>query len=267
MGLLKKILGRGRRKEEKPALGKPGARAYAVGDIHGRLDLLEILLARIEADVASREDRETVIVFLGDLIDRGPDSAGVVERLSTFQPDYAETVFLAGNHEELMLRILEGDTKPLRQWLRYGGAECVESYGVSTEELLKQTRQGALEMLRAHVPSAHLGFLRSMEDTFRFGEYLFVHAGIRPGVSLEEQSLTDLRWIREPFLSHDDQHGFMVVHGHTIVDQVEERFNRIAIDTGAYNSGVLTALAVEDDRRWYLSGDLDDGMETLFAAQ
>lgn len=267
MGLLKKILGRKRSVEEKPSAGRPGARAYAIGDIHGRLDLLDVLLARIEADVAGREEKETVIVFLGDLIDRGPDSAGVVERLRTFRPDYAETVFLAGNHEELMLRILEGDTKPLRQWLRYGGAECVESYGVNTEELLKLTRQGALELLRTKVPPSHIGFLRDMKDTFRFGEYLFVHAGIRPGVSLEDQTLTDLRWIREPFLSHDEQHGFVVVHGHTIVDQVEERCNRIAIDTGAYNSGVLTALAVEDDRRWYLAGSIDGDVETLFAAQ
>ena len=267
MSFLKKIFGRGRSGEANSVFGRPNARAYAIGDIHGRLDLLDVLLQRIERDLAGREARDTILVFLGDLIDRGPESAGVVERLRSFDPPYAKAVFLAGNHEELLLRILEGDTRPLQQWLKYGGAECAESYGVNVAELLRLPRRDALDLLRSKVPSAHLTFLREMQDSYQFGEYLFVHAGIRPGVAIEAQSRADLRWIREPFLSHSQQHGFMVVHGHTIVDEVEEHGNRIAIDTGAYNSGILTALAIEDDRRWYLSGELGQEEERLAAAQ
>ena len=217
--------------------------------------------------MAGRESRETILVFLGDLIDRGPDSAGVVERLRAYDPPFARTIFLTGNHEELMLRVLEGDTRPLQQWLKYGGAECVESYGVDVAELLGLPRREALDLLRSRVPAAHLTFLRDMKDSYRFGDYLFVHAGVRPGVSLDEQSRNDLRWIREPFLSHGQPHDLMIVHGHTIVDEVEEHGNRIAIDTGAYASGVLTALAIEDDRRWYLSGTLPAEEEALYAAQ
>ncbi|MEA3032392.1 MAG: serine/threonine protein phosphatase 1, partial [Sphingomonadales bacterium] len=111
----------------------------------------------------------------------------------------------------------------------------------------------ALTLLRAHVPRGHIEFLESFGDTFSFGDYLFVHAGIRPGIGLDDQARRDLRWIREPFLSDAKEHGFVVVHGHTIVPDVEERPNRIGIDTGAYRSGILTALAVEDEERWYLS--------------
>src|SRR5688572_26357995 len=239
--------------------GKPGARAYAVGDIHGRLDLLDMLLARIEADIAARPPKRTFIVFLGDLIDRGPESAGVVERLRTYRPSRAKPIFLTGNHEEVLLRMLAGEKNILPSWLKFGGVQCAQSYGLDPVALQRLDEEAALQLLQAKVPRAHREFLESFADTFRFGDYLFVHAGIRPGVALEEQDRFDLRWIREPFLSDAKTHGLMVVHGHTIVERVEERPNRIAIDTGAYHSGVLTALAVEDQQRWYLStgpGDL-----------
>jgi serine/threonine protein phosphatase 1 len=253
MGLLRK-LSRGLIGGQGTApRGKDGARAYAVGDIHGRLDLLEGILARIEADIASRPPRRNFIVFLGDLIDRGSDSAGVVERLRTYRPADARPVFLAGNHEEVLLRMLGGDATILPSWLKFGGAECAQSYGLVPDSLRLLEEKAALQLLRAKVPPAHRQFLESFGDTFRFGDYLFVHAGIRPGVGIEQQDRHDLRWIRDPFLSDTKEHGVMVVHGHTIVSQVEERPNRIAIDTGAYHSGVLTALAVEDDRRWYLA--------------
>ncbi|MFL6858132.1 MAG: metallophosphoesterase family protein [Allosphingosinicella sp.] len=233
--------------------GKAGARAYAVGDIHGRLDLLEALLARIEADIAAREPRRNFIVFLGDLIDRGAESAGVVERLRTYRPRHARPVFLGGNHEEVLLQILGGDAAIIADWMKFGGAECAASYGVDVDRLRRMEESEALELLRGAVPRAHVDFIASFGDTFSFGDYVFVHAGIRPGVALEAQDRRDLRWIREPFLSDAKEHGFMVVHGHTIVDEAEERPNRIGIDTGAYRSNILTALAVEDDRRWYLS--------------
>ena len=252
MGLLQK-LSFGLLGEGEGARGKAGARAYAVGDIHGRLDLLEALLRRLEADIARRRPKKTYFVFLGDLIDRGPDSAGVVERLRTWRPQHGRPVFLAGNHEEVLLRILGGDASILPDWLRFGGAECARSYGIDVDALRRMEDDAAIEAIRARVPRAHREFLANFADTFRFGDYLFVHAGIRPGLAVEDQDPHDLRWIREPFLGDAKEHGFVVVHGHTIVPAVDERPNRIAIDTGAYHSGVLTALGIEDDARWYLS--------------
>jgi serine/threonine protein phosphatase 1 len=253
--------------------GKEGARAYAVGDIHGRLDLLEQLLSTIESDIASRPPRRNFIVFLGDYIDRGPESSGVIERLRTYEPPQGtRAVFLSGNHEEVLLRLLQGEKKILASWLKFGGAECAASYGMDAESLCLVEEEDALELLRAKVPPAHRQFLEECHDTFRFGDYLFVHAGIRPGIGVEEQDRYDLRWIREPFLSDSKEHGFTVVHGHTIVSRVEERPNRIAIDTGAYHSGILTALAVEDERRWYLAtsreepGEAESGVGAAGAA-
>ena len=258
MGFLSKLslglLGGG---DEGPR-GKEGARAYAVGDIHGRLDLLDDLLAKIEADIAARPRRRNFIIFLGDLIDRGQDSAGVDERLRNYQPRHGRPIFLAGNHEEVLLRLLVGDKDILASWLKFGGAECARSYGLDPDALRRVDEEGALQLLQAKVPRSHREFLESFADTFSFGDYLFVHAGIRPGIAIEDQARYDLRWIREPFLSDAKEHGCVVVHGHTIVSRVEERPNRIAIDTGAYHSGVLTALAVEDGRRWYLSTALEE---------
>jgi serine/threonine protein phosphatase 1 len=233
--------------------GKAGARAYAVGDIHGRLDLLDDLLRRIEEDIAARPPRKTYIVFLGDLVDRGPDSAGVVERLRTWRPRRGKPIFLGGNHEEVLLRILGGEAAILPDWLKFGGAECAKSYGIDVDALRRMEDEEAIAAIRAGVPRAHREFLEHFADTFAFGDYLFVHAGIRPGIAIEEQDRHDLRWIRDPFLSDAKEHGFVVVHGHTIVPEVDERPNRIAIDTGAYHSGVLTALGIEEAERWLLS--------------
>jgi len=253
MSLLKR-LARGPSARRRPApRGKPGARAYAVGDIHGCLDLLDDLLARIEADAASRPPKKTWIVFLGDLVDRGPASRGVVERLMNYRPAFATPVFLAGNHEEILLRVLGGEPEILRDWLKFGGAECVESYGLDPAALRRLEPDAAAAQIRATIPPEHVAFLEGFADTFRFGDYLFVHAGIRPGIDLAEQEQFDLRWIREPFLSDREEHGLIVVHGHTISPEVEERPNRIGLDTGAYQFGVLTALGIEDGERWYLS--------------
>jgi serine/threonine protein phosphatase 1 len=243
------------------ARGKEGSRAYAVGDIHGRLDLLNLLLDRIEADMASRERKRTFLIFLGDLIDRGPDSAGVVERLRTYRHPGVRPIFLGGNHEEVLLRILAGDEGVLPSWLKFGGAECAASYGLDPEALKRIEDRAAGQLVNARVPRAHREFLESFADTFSFGDYLFVHAGIRPGIAVEEQARSDLRWIREPFLTDAKEHGFVVVHGHTIVERVEERPNRIAIDTGAYHTGILTALGVEDDQRWFLTTASDTGTD------
>lgn len=235
------------------ARGKIGAIAYAVGDIHGRLDLLNDLLGAIEADLASNAGKEAFIIFLGDLIDRGPDSAQVLQQLIDYRHPVAKMVFLGGNHEEILNDILAGKPDVLEDWLRYGGSECVRSYGLDPIALKRMNERQAVAMLRATMPQSHQGFIASMGDTFRFGDYLFVHAGIRPGVALEDQSRRDLRWIREPFLSDDCDHRLMVVHGHTVVEAVDERDNRIGIDTGAYFSGRLTALVVDGMKRRYIT--------------
>jgi Calcineurin-like phosphoesterase len=250
MNLFRRLIGGGGGKAPR---GKPGARAYAVGDVHGRLDLLDDLLSRIEADIAARPVGEIWVIFLGDLIDRGPDSAGVVERLRTWRPARVRPVFLAGNHEEVFLAILGGDATRLPDWLRFGGAECVASYGVDPDRLRRLDEEAAVAAVCDAVPAAQRAFLESFADTFAFGDYLFVHAGIRPGVPLDRQDRADLRWIRDPFLSDPQDHGRVVVHGHTITKDVDERSNRIGIDTGAYRTGILTALVIEDGERRYLT--------------
>jgi serine/threonine protein phosphatase 1 len=232
--------------------GAPGYRAYVVGDIHGRLDLLEDLLAKIHAELQHHPAAKTLLVFVGDLIDRGPSSAQVLERLRTYRRRGIRTEFLLGNHEEVLLRILGGDAELITKWRWFGGSECLQSYGVEPEQLARVSDEEALAIVRQAIPDEHVRFLEGFADSCRFGDYLFVHAGIRPGVALEEQSQADLRWIRQPFLADDTDHGFMVVHGHTIASEVEQRSNRIGIDTGAYRTGVLTALAIEGADRWLL---------------
>jgi len=235
------------------ARGPSGHRAYVVGDIHGRLDLLEELLAEIERDVRAARPPKALLVFLGDLIDRGPNSASVVELLRLYRYPPLQPVFLLGNHEEVLLRILGGEAQLIADWRLFGGAETLMSYGVEPEALAGLDQAGALALVRRAIPPQHVTFLKGFADTCRFGDYLFVHAGIRPGVDLEQQKQADLRWIREPFLNDNADHGFVVVHGHTICNEVEERPNRIGIDTGAYKTGVLTALVIEEDRRRFLT--------------
>jgi serine/threonine protein phosphatase 1 len=232
--------------------GVPGYRAYVVGDVHGRLDLLEQLLAKIHAELQERPSGKTLLVFVGDLIDRGPSSAHVIERLRTYHRKDVQTIFLLGNHEEVLLRILRGDAQLITKWRWFGGSECLQSYGVEPEQLAHLSDEDALAIVRSAIPKKHVEFLESFADSCRFGDYLFVHAGIRPGIELEQQSQSDLRWIREPFLLDEADHGFIVVHGHTISAEVQERSNRIGIDTGAYRTGVLTALAIEGTDRWFV---------------
>ncbi|MCL6678242.1 serine/threonine protein phosphatase [Sphingomonas sp. RG327] len=235
----------------KPA-GPRGRRAYAIGDVHGCLDILDSLLAQVEADIEAHPKAKTSIIFLGDVIDRGPASAQVVERLRTYAHPRATAHFVMGNHEEVMLRVLDGDLETLSSWLRFGGAETLRSYGIEPRDLKNKPDDEIVASIRAAVPPEHREFLANFADSFTFGDYLFVHAGIRPGVELSEQAQSDLRWIRDPFLSDPTDHGFVVVHGHTITNAVDVATNRIGIDTGAYCTGVLTALAIEGPKRWLI---------------
>ena len=241
-----------RSKDSSVPQGPAGYRAYAIGDIHGRLDLLDQLLEKIKADIGARHHSKNRVIFLGDLIDRGPQSAQVIERLSKWRPTDCTTIFLSGNHEDVFLRVLAGEVGIMRNWLKFGGAECLLSYGVSPAAIANKSEVAALSDIKAAIPLAHQNFVAGFADTFRFGDFLYVHAGIRPGIALTVQSQEDLRWIREPFLGDDSNHGFVVVHGHTISNHVDERSNRIGLDTGAYRTGILTAMAVEGSERWFL---------------
>jgi len=243
------------RKSSGPSVPE-GHRVYAIGDVHGRDDLLGELLARIEADNDERPRARTHIVFLGDLIDRGPQSREVIERLSSYAPAGMTPVFLIGNHEEVLIRLLAGEHGFVESWLRFGGAQCLRSYGVDPAPLSHMASSRAAAIVAKAIPAAHADFLRSFADTFRIGDYLFVHAGIRPGVALDDQVQSDLRWIRRPFLETSDDHGFLVVHGHTIKDRIDVRHNRIGIDTGAYRSGILTAIGAGGTEQWFLQTGL-----------
>ena len=235
-----------------------GTRVYAVGDVHGRRDLFDALIAAIEADDAARAPAQTIIVLLGDLVDRGPDSAGVIAAARALMARRKVRI-LCGNHEEMFLRSFD-DPETLRHFLRYGGRETVLSYPLDQARWNAASLEEAQVMMRETVPSDDLSFIRGFEDQVVIGDYCFVHAGIAPGVPIEEQSASDMRWIREPFLSHSGDHGFVIVHGHTIADAPVIRRNRIGIDTGAYSSNRLTALALEGERRWLISTNVVDDM-------
>lgn len=231
----------------------PGERVYAIGDVHGRLDLLETLLDWIDADDAMRRPARSTVVFLGDLIDRGPHSRQVIDHVIARDWRGRAVRHLQGNHEEVMLLALSGDLEGMRFWSRIGGEATLESYGVPRAVVSQGTAQDMVDALLPLVPRAHTAFLNKMEDRIAIGNYLFVHAGIRPGIAVEKQKVSDLRWIRDEFLAHEGDHGAVVVHGHTITDEVEEYPNRIGIDTGAFASGRLTALVLDGDERDYLA--------------
>jgi len=230
-----------------------GQRIYAVGDIHGRLDLLNKVLEEIEADDEARAGAETTVVFLGDLVDRGPDSRGVIERLMALQADRPATRLLLGNHDEVFLKAASGDTKAMRFLTRIGGRETILSYGVSEEEYRSCDFEELARLFAARVPAEHVRFVSSFDDYVVVGDYLFVHAGIRPGLVVEEQSASDLRWIRRDFLEFRKSHSHMVVHGHSISEEAQLHKNRIGIDTGAFASGRLTALGLERESSWLLT--------------
>ena len=230
-----------------------GERIYAIGDIHGRYDLLRRLLDRVgEHSSALPESASLHLLFLGDLVDRGPESAKVVELLQDLEQRTDQVIVLMGNHEEAMVRSLEGDTTLLQRWLAVGGAETVESYGLRLPEPRDDLRQ-YLRYLQASLPAQQIKWLRGLPLTAQSGDYFFCHAGIRPGVALGRQSRDDLLWIRDDFVDDESDHGAVIVHGHTIEKTVTLRGNRIGIDTGAYCHGVLTALYLEDDRQEILS--------------
>ncbi len=218
----------------------PPRRVYAVGDVHGRRDLLLRLYDLILADLA-RDPVPAWLVHLGDYVDRGPDSHGVIEALCHAP---LPLVALEGNHEQLMRRAGES-VSALHGWLLNGGDAALASYGVDPHR--GDDPATLMARLRAALPPAHEVLLSSLLPSWRWAGYFFAHAGVRPGVALEAQAREDLLWIRQPFLEDTRDHGAVVVHGHTIRPAPVVRANRIGLDTGAYRSGRLTAAVLEPD--------------------
>ena len=229
-----------------PASLPPGKRVYAIGDVHGCLTQLLTLHSKIAADLAERPIQTSVLVHLGDYVDRGPDSAGVVSLLSDIiAPPVSVRADLCGNHEAMMRASLSGDLRAANVWLENGGNATLQSYGVRPDALLDDWLQ--------RVPAAHQRWIAARELTHREGGYLFVHAGIRPGRKLHRQADDDLLWIREPFLSSSDRHPLVIVHGHTPAPMPAIHANRIGIDTGAVMGGTLTCLVLEENRMHFLT--------------
>jgi len=236
----------GRRGARAAPATPAGSRIYAIGDVHGRLDLLTRLHTLIAADAAKAAARRRVIVYLGDYVDRGPDSRGVLELLLSQPLAGFEHVHLLGNHEDYLLQFLEhAEVGP--HWCTYGGFDTLASYGVRAADF-----EGARRAFAEAIPPAHVAFMRGLKLMHAEGGYLFVHAGVKPGIALTDQKADDVLWIRDEFLDSTDDFGACVVHGHTIVETPEQHGNRIAIDTGAFATGTLTALVLDGTEQKFI---------------
>jgi serine/threonine protein phosphatase 1 len=235
-------------------------RFYAIGDIHGQLEMLKAAHARIARDRAETGDAAAPVVHLGDLIDRGPDSRGVIDFLIEGLSDGAPWIVLRGNHDQLLLDLLGGKEENAETWLepRIGGPATLASYGVKTGAF--RSRRAVLDDLRATVPEAHRRFLAGLPLLHATPDLLFVHAGIRPGVRITLQDPVDLLWIRGEFLENRRDHGPLIVHGHTPVERPEHHGNRVNLDSGAGFGRPLTAAVFEGREAWVLG---DAGRESL----
>lgn len=229
----------------RPSL-PPGLRIYAIGDIHGRLDLLNKLLEQMTADLALQPTARPIFVFLGDYVDRGTSSRETVDRLIEHGDAY-ESIFLKGNHESIALKCLS-DRALFDQWLRLGGLQTLVSYGLPPETLTSGRQIPELQSaFHRAMPQKHFRFFRGLQNSFACGDFFFAHAGVKPGIELSRQKESDLLWIRGEFLSSKEDFGKIVVHGHTPVEKVEVAPNRINIDTGAFATGRLTCLVIEGE--------------------
>ena len=247
-GWFNRLLGKERSLPKVPA----GKRVYAIGDIHGRLDLLNPLLAQIRTH-AQQASRRNTLIFLGDYVDRGPQSKEAIDLLIELAWPGWEIIPLRGNHEQSVLDFLE-DPGSYRIWRDYGGAETLRSYGVKPPRFDNdQAFAGARDDFATKFPSHHFEFLNGLKHFHYVGDYMFVHAGVRPGIALDRQSPQDLMWIREEFLFSDRLLDKVIVHGHTPTERPDRRSNRIGVDTGAYATGCLTAVVLDGENCDFLS--------------
>jgi diadenosine tetraphosphatase ApaH/serine/threonine PP2A family protein phosphatase len=247
--MITRMFGRPRPQQQPHAVAPevpPGSRVYAVGDIHGRVDLLRALHRLIQEDAVRRQAARNVVVYLGDYIDRGGESPAVIDLLLDQPLRGFERVHLKGNHEDSLLRFLD-DASIGVAWLLYGGAQTLQSYGVAPPRAIGASEDmvRAQSELKQKLPKRHRQFMAGLELIHAEGDYLFAHAGVRPGVPLDQQLEQDLLWIRDEFLLSDAEFGKIVVHGHTITLRPDVQPNRIGIDTGAFASGTLTCLVLE----------------------
>ncbi len=234
-----------RRKRPGRVSTRPRQRIYAIGDVHGRRDLLVVLLDRILANcqAAASQFADFRLVFLGDLIDRGPESRECLEIVRKLADDTPTTI-LRGNHEDLMLNSARGDGKAQQTWFDHGGLATLASFGIAARQSSEDSFDFA-HRLRAGLPDWVLPMLKDTCTHMRSGDYFFAHAGVRPGVRLRKQDPFDLFFIRDEFTRSPDWHGAVVVHGHSIVGDVEIHPNRIAVDTGAYFSDRLSCVVLQ----------------------
>lgn len=233
-------------RKKKPRVPE-GVRIYAVGDIHGRADLLDAMLKRIDADLEASPVPVGIEVYLGDYIDRGPDSREVIDRLVERNRTF-RAVFLKGNHESYLTGFA-GNPTVLEEWQQFGGIETLMSYGVKPPFNADAEAQAHIAArFEQALPANHRRFLGNLRLSFTCGDFFFVHAGVRPGIPLARQREEDLLWIRQDFLLHEEEFSKIIVHGHTPVPEPDIRSNRINIDTGAYATGRLTCLKLEDNR-------------------
>jgi serine/threonine protein phosphatase 1 len=240
-----------------PTIPRPH-RVYAVGDIHGEIDLFIALLHAIEADQQGRGPARTTLILLGDLIDRGAGSAALLDLLASGPPEPG-LVVLKGNHEAALVDAYRGNLAALDLWLGYGGDATLAGFGVDPALIAASAPVDLLAVLRQAIPEALIAWMDSLPHSHAIGDYLFVHAGVRPGVPIDRQADADLLWIRRPFLASKADHGAVIVHGHSIDPTgVQFRVNRIGVDTGAYATGRLSAVGLEGEAQWVVSVTQDD---------
>lgn len=249
LSLLQRVIPSSPVRRTSPARVPDGVRVYAIGDIHGCARLLDALVRMIVEDARNATVRQKLLVFLGDYVDRGPDSRGVLDRLSGPPPAGFGTIFLRGNHEQAMLDFMAAPEENDR-WLDFGGDATLLSYGIRAQSMTPVAAAAALEEA---LPARHRSFLQHLRLNVTIGDYFFVHAGVRPGVPLDAQSKDDMLWIRGDFLRSGKDFGKIVVHGHTICPAPEELSNRINVDTGAYASKRLSCVVLEGETRRFLN--------------
>lgn len=244
--MLGRLFSGNRRKGDAQPEVPAAHRVYAIGDIHGRVDLLRRLHGMILEDAAGAAAERQTVIYLGDYIDRGMNSREVIDLLLDNPLPEFESVHLLGNHEEFVLDFASS-LRSARMWLHNGGDTTLHSYGVEVPDVVHrdQDLEDARDDFFTRMPPSHMAFLRGLRLCHEVGDYFFVHAGVKPGVPLDRQKPQDLVWIRDEFLQSEADFGKVVVHGHTIGRDVDMRSNRIGIDTGAYNSGVLSCLVLQ----------------------